>query len=68
MDKFSNVVKTELIEQKMSISDFAVSIGKSPQYIYDILSRRNNCRWNEDLIDLACKVLGLELDFKKKEA
>lgn len=64
MDKFSEVVNTEI--KKMTVSKFAQKIGKSPQYIYDIMAKRNGCRWNEDLIKLACEILGLELDVKKK--
>jgi len=64
MNNFSTVVKAELVG-KMTVSEFALKMEKSPQYIYDIFAKRNGCRWNQDLIDKACEILGLEVQFKK---
>lgn len=65
MDEFSVIVKKEIKKQEMNVSQFAVKLGISPQYLYDIMARRNGCRWNETLIDSACKSLGLKLEVTK---
>ncbi|AIF52047.1 helix-turn-helix domain-containing protein [Pelosinus sp. UFO1] len=65
MDKFSEVVVEQLKDQKISIPDFAKQIGFSATYTYNLLN--GNKRWNADSTAMACKVLKLEIEFKRAE-
>lgn len=63
---FSKIVKKILTEKNIPISEFAVGMGFSDKYVYDLLSKRNRSRWNEDSIQRACDILGIEIRFISK--
>lgn len=65
---FSNIVKKRLKERDISVGEFAVKMGFSDKYVYDLLSKRNGSRWNEDSILKACEILGIEIKFVSKSA
>lgn len=66
MENFSEIVKKTLANKKIDIQSFAVEMGFSVQYIYDLLSGRNGRRWNSDSMNKACSVLGIEVRFFDK--
>jgi len=63
---FSKAVMTALEKQNISVSIFAKKMNFSIQHTYGLL--RNSKRWNEDSIQKACEILGLEIQFKNKSA
>jgi gp16 family phage-associated protein len=68
MNTFSTVVKKALKQGGISVSAFAKQMGFSDKYVYDLLSKRNKTRWNEDSINKACEILGIEIQFVSKSA
>lgn len=60
---FKDVVRERLNEMKMQPNDLAKGIGMSVQHTYNLLNGKR--RWNESLMDTACKTLGLEIHYKK---
>ena len=62
---FSKAVKRAMIDQKINISDLAGKVGYSVMYISHLL--KGNRRWNEDVIDKVCDVLGLRVQVIEKD-
>jgi len=62
---FSDVVHKALKEKGMTSYALAKQMGYTPQYIHDLLN--GNRRWNEITMAKACDVLGLEIEFKRKQ-
>ena len=66
-EEFNGTVLEELKKNNISKSVFAKKMDLSIPYIYDLFKRRDNRRWNEDTINKACEVLGLEIEVKNKK-
>lgn len=66
MENFSEVIRNELMRQKMSVATFAKKMEFSIQYTYNLINRKGDKRWNEDSMQRACEVLGIEIKFDKK--
>jgi hypothetical protein len=67
MNSFSDVVKAELITQKLSVVIFAEKLGFTMQYTYNLINKKGKKRWNEDSMQRACEVLGIEVKFISKK-
>jgi hypothetical protein len=65
VDKFSAIVIEQLELQGVSIPKFAREIKLSATYTYKLLNGVK--RWNADTMSRACTVLGLDVEFNKKE-
>lgn len=68
MNNFSEVIKRELKLQDMSVGVFAEKMHFSLQYTYNLINRKGDKRWNEDSVQKACEVLGIEIKFISKSA
>jgi hypothetical protein len=68
MNSFSEVIKNELKTQEMSVATFANKMHFSLQYTYNLINRKGDKRWNEDSMQKACDVLGIEIQFVSKSA
>ena len=55
-------VKQYMQVHKITASELARRVKRSPQYIHDILKGRK--RWNEDTIQGICDALGLQIEIK----
>lgn len=64
---FNKIVKDALASTGMSQNELAAELGVTPQYLSYLLNNKNKKRWNKDLMDKACKTLGIRIEFKKEE-
>jgi len=65
--EFNASVLEEMKKNNIGKAELAKKMGLSIQYTYDLFKRRGGRRWNEDTINKACEVLGLNVNFNKKE-
>jgi len=65
---FSKVVKENLALQEKSIVWLSEKMGCSYQYLWKLVNEKENKRWNEDSIQKACEILGIEIQFKNRSA
>lgn len=62
--KFSKTVAAQLKKKKVPVSKFAGLMGFSVQHAYSLI--RGEKRWNEDSINKACSILGLEIKVENR--
>jgi len=62
LKEFVEVVKQTMREQSINGVALAERVGKSSVYIYDLLKGKR--RWNADMIDKVCEVLGIGIEFR----
>ncbi len=62
--KFSETVTSHLKKEKIPVSKFARLMGFSVQHAYCLLKGKK--RWNEDSINNACSILGLEIKIENR--
>lgn len=60
--KFAEVVKAQLTQNRMSVSELARRMGYRAPYIHNLLKGKK--RWNETTMTKAASVLGIEIIYR----